>query len=329
MIKISVIVPIYNVEKYLKAALLSLKNQTYKNFEVIMVNDASTDNSLEIAKSFLKDERFKLEDCRINGGLSVARNIGMKRAKGKYVYFFDSDDLLPSNLFSILINNFNNVDLISFNSTNINLNSGSQISIRNIISNKIFNREAAIHILLNKRMEPAPWSYIFKKSLLRNHIVFPEGKNFEDITFTPQIISNISYMRLIKFNPAGYYYRANRSGSITNATNVQGFLKQFNDKRELYDRKLSFLLEHYSNSTDIYEWYVNELSFMYVDYHDTLYKVDQGLFDKLSNNIKNYSRFVQKNSFTRREKLFYLMATNNKLSKFLFKIRSLKRKLKI
>lgn len=102
---ISVIVPVYNVEMYLDDCLLSLKNQTYKNIEIIMVNDGSTDNSTNICKEFCKsDNRFILIEQK-NQGLGVARNTGIKHAKGKYLCFVDSDDLVHRDYIMIMYKN--------------------------------------------------------------------------------------------------------------------------------------------------------------------------------------------------------------------------------
>lgn len=90
---ITVIVTIYNREKFLKQCLESLQKQTYKNFEAIMVDDGSTDNSIEIAKSFTTDKRFQLITCE-HIGFSAVKNIGLDKAKGKYIIFLDSDDFV-------------------------------------------------------------------------------------------------------------------------------------------------------------------------------------------------------------------------------------------
>ena len=96
---ISVIVPIYNAELYLEQCLESIKNQTYKNFEVIMIDDGSTDKSQEICKKFSNsDKRFKLI-CQKNSGVSAARNKGISEATGKYIYFCDSDDFCNIDIF--------------------------------------------------------------------------------------------------------------------------------------------------------------------------------------------------------------------------------------
>ena len=93
---VSIIVPIYNVEKYLEKCIISLINQTYKNIEIILVNDGSPDNSLDICKKYqLKDERIVILD-KSNGGLSDARNYGIERAKGKYITCVDSDDYVSN-----------------------------------------------------------------------------------------------------------------------------------------------------------------------------------------------------------------------------------------
>ena len=89
--KISIIVPIYNVEKYIKQCLLSILEQSYKNLEIILVNDGTQDSSMEIIKSYLLDSRIKVIN-KENGGLSSARNRGLEIATGDYVAFIDSDD---------------------------------------------------------------------------------------------------------------------------------------------------------------------------------------------------------------------------------------------
>lgn len=100
---ITVIITIHNREKYLKQCLESLKNQTYKNFEAIMIDDGSTDNSLEIAKSFTEDSRFILIPCD-HVGFSAVKNIGLNKAQGKYIIFLDSDDFVYPYWLELLYN---------------------------------------------------------------------------------------------------------------------------------------------------------------------------------------------------------------------------------
>ena len=104
---ISVIVPVYNVEEYVEKCVLSIINQTYKNLEIILVDDGSTDNSGKICDEIaIKDNRIKVIHKK-NGGLSDARNVGIDIAKGDYLGFVDSDDYIDPDMYSILLNNMN------------------------------------------------------------------------------------------------------------------------------------------------------------------------------------------------------------------------------
>ncbi|WP_169393141.1 MULTISPECIES: glycosyltransferase family 2 protein [Psychrobacter] len=100
---VSVIVPVYNVEQYIDDCLNSIKQQSYKNLEIIMVEDCSTDNSLQMLQSHLDDKRIKLIQHKENRGLSAARNTGIKAATGEYLMFVDSDDIIDSNLISVCL----------------------------------------------------------------------------------------------------------------------------------------------------------------------------------------------------------------------------------
>ena len=115
--KLSVIVPVYNAEKKLSKCIESITNQTYKNLEIILIDDGSTDNSLKICTDYKeKDNRIKVIHCE-NGGVSKARNIGLKNCTGDLVTFIDSDDFIDVNTYEKCINIFNdyNVDSVRFN----------------------------------------------------------------------------------------------------------------------------------------------------------------------------------------------------------------------
>ena len=104
MIKVSVVIPIYNVEKYIEGCLKSICNQTLKDIEILCINDGTPDKSMKIVEKIAKkDKRIKIIN-KENGGLSSARNAGIDNAKGKYIYFIDSDDQLKENALEILYN---------------------------------------------------------------------------------------------------------------------------------------------------------------------------------------------------------------------------------
>lgn len=142
MVKLSVVVPIYNVEDYLAKCLDSIMNQTFSDFECIMVNDGTKDNSDKIALEYQnKDSRFKLLN-KANGGLSDARNAGMEIAKGKYIYFADSDDFLELDLFEKCIAKLEatDSDMVIFDVYQYYLKTNSKEIIRNKYDeNKVYN----------------------------------------------------------------------------------------------------------------------------------------------------------------------------------------------
>ena len=110
--KVSIIVPVYNAEKYLIRCVDSIINQTYKNLEIILINDGSIDNSLEIMKKYkVIDNRIIIIDKK-NEGVSIARNVGIKSSSGKYICFVDSDDYIENNMIQILDNG--DIDYCSF-----------------------------------------------------------------------------------------------------------------------------------------------------------------------------------------------------------------------
>ena len=137
----SVIMPVYNVEKFLSIALDSLKNQTFSDFEVICINDGSPDNSLAILEEYTKtDTRFKIINQK-NQGPGIARNNGLNNARGKYIVFLDPDDFLNTNSLTILHQVFTsqNPDIIQFNFNRCNEEDGSIIEERNFT--KLLNKQ--------------------------------------------------------------------------------------------------------------------------------------------------------------------------------------------
>lgn len=113
-IKVSIIIPVYGVEKYISQCLESVINQSYENIEIIVVNDGTKDNSMKIVEEYLLDERIKIIN-KENGGLASARNRGIEEATGEYIYFLDSDDWIEVNTIEVLVEESNNLDIIYSN----------------------------------------------------------------------------------------------------------------------------------------------------------------------------------------------------------------------
>ena len=293
---VSVVVPIFNVEKYLNESLNSLKKQTYKEFEVIMIDDASTDNSYRIAEKYLTDKRFKLFKNTVNKGLSGTRNRGIELATGKYIFYFDPDDLLPINLFELLVNEIklSQSDLLCFNY--LKFSDEFPQNVTSIVKKKEFNQTETIKLLLSKKLTPAPWAYLTYLDILKENklIRFPEGKNFEDITYIPYLITHINKLSLLKFDKGGYYYRVNRKGSITDVNNnLKKLTREINDRVTLDTVKYEYLSKNYEQLTDeIKNWYFDELIGLYIEKFNYLYEMPESanVFNEFRRTILNFTR---------------------------------------
>ncbi|MCH3993389.1 MAG: glycosyltransferase family 2 protein [Prevotella sp.] len=178
---ISIIIPVYNTEKYLRHCLDSVLAQTYKDFECILVDDGSTDDSGKICDEYMfKDERLKVFHKK-NGGASSARNVGLDNAEGKYITFCDADDYVESNWLSVFMSNIKDYDIVI---SSISQNQDSIITKR-IFPYNIHEIDLTWAIL---RLEGAPgflWNKCFKNDIIRkNHLRFNENyKIWEDEEF--------------------------------------------------------------------------------------------------------------------------------------------------
>ena len=210
---ISIIVPVYNVEPYLRRCVNSIINQTYKNLDIILVDDGSTDHSGEICDEYAtKDNRIKVIH-RENGGLSAARNTGLNIAKGEYVYFVDSDDYIERETCEIALSYAVNqqANIVCFGYREI-FPSGQIINHSMDFSGIIEKPEIIGKLVLEERgLRDFVWNKLFSRHLF-DDIKFPEGRTFEDI-FVMHRLFDCAYTIYIIPNILYNYNR--RDGSIT------------------------------------------------------------------------------------------------------------------
>src|SRR5690554_917151 len=235
---ISLIIPIYNVEDYLAQNLLSVKNQTYRNFEVILVNDGTTDLSASIAEDFVRvDERFKLIHQE-NKGLSGARNTGLKEAKGDYVFYLDSDDILEDTALELLVNAAvkYQADVVQGNfyydyPEYLLLNQQQQKEI------EVYNKKEAMSALLeHKTVLNFAWGKLIKTDLAKKH-EFPEGKFYEDTFWKYKVIHDVEKYVALK-QPVLYYLQ--RGSAISGAFSMRNL-----DQLEGEIQRLEFVKKNY------------------------------------------------------------------------------------
>lgn len=227
---ISIIIPVYNVQKYLKRCFDSVVNQTFKNFEVIVVDDGSTDSSLEICNKYAKsDSRFKIFH-KSNGGLSDARNYGLRYAKGKFISFVDSDDWLQNDaleyLYELLVKT--NADFSMAENRRCKRKSiyTNQINISEEIWDKSIFLKNLFKISTQINVQYA-WAKLFKRELFEN-IRFPVGLTNEDVPTIFEIAlssDKIAYSNKIVYN---YFFNEN---SIT----TQKFSEKRLDLLKIWD----------------------------------------------------------------------------------------------
>ena len=234
--KISVVVPCYNVSKYVSKCLDSILNQTYKNLEIILVEDCSTDNTLEILKEYeKKDKRIKLIKNKKNGGLSHARNVGIKESTGKYIGFVDSDDYIDLDFYEKLISSIiNEKSEVAVADIKVVYEETNVVTLSRCYEGNEFN----LLNVVNNGLAASACNKLFKKDLL-NKYEFAEGKVNEDIAVViPTLVnaSNISYV------DKSYYYYIQRGGSIQNSG--------FSDKRFDIFYGVDTTLERIKNSKD-------------------------------------------------------------------------------
>lgn len=226
---ISIIVPVYNVEEYLERCLSSLVNQTYKNIEIIVVNDGSPDASQKIIDKFTKKyPNLVFGYTKENGGLSDARNFGIKKSKGKYVIFVDSDDYVELDFCEYLYNLTQKykVDIACCSYCNNDEIVNNTESIYTIGQNDIFSS-----YVFEPYIKSCVWNKIYKRSLIKN-ILFDNVRITEDIIFNSKVLPKAK--RIVCSNLQKYHYNTLNISITRSSLNLEKI------KGVVYAHKLQF-----------------------------------------------------------------------------------------
>lgn len=320
MKKVSVIVPVYNVEEYIDKCLDTLTNQTFKDYELIIINDGSPDNSesiiLDYQKKYPKLIKYYKKE---NGGLSSARNYGIEKSTGEYLMFIDSDDYVSNDMVEKLYNKIDKEqsDMVICNYyrvtckgkfiKNYNINLGTT----NIKSNP--------EILLNKQ---AAWNKIYKKELFSQN-KFDEGKYYEDLRLIPKLYLEC---KKIAFIDDFCYYYIERDNSIMKDINLE---KNY-EIVEAIDSLITYYKSH-----NKYERYKEEIEFMMLD-NIMVSTFDRIICstDNIKNNLKRYWDFIDNNfpnyrvnkyikTWDKKRKLIYFLNSHKLyfITKLIFKMK--------
>lgn len=214
MVKISIIIPIYNSEKYLKSCLDSVINQSYKDIEIVLINDGSKDGSLNICEEYKRnDKRIKIIN-NTNHGVSYTRNCGIKVSKGEYITFIDSDDIIDKDYIRDLVSSSDGVDLVMCGFNEIVDNDKGYFLEKIVLSNKniLTGNLKKDYKYLIKYFMPS-WAKLFKLSIINKYnIKFPENLLIsEDQVFNRNYIKYVKKYKFIDKCLYNYYKRENNS----------------------------------------------------------------------------------------------------------------------
>ena len=270
---VSVIIPAYNIEDYIGRCLDSIISQTYKNLEIIVVDDGSRDYTGEILDNYAKKDRRIKVIHKENGGLSDARNKGIEIATGEYIGFVDSDDYIASDMFETLFNlaknHHSNLAMVSFDEVNEN---------DHIINPKQYTNQIqtldCVHsikeLLIDDKIQNYVWNKLYHRDLFET-IRFPEGKSFEDISIMIEVFEKAN--GIVYFDSPKYHY-LKRSTSIVNAHSH----KTVEDHVEVLTKRYQYLEGKYPE-IEFYNAY-SFFSMMLFFYKNTLVFDFEDLFQK-------------------------------------------------
>ena len=313
--KISVIVPVYNVEEYLGKCQNSLVNQTLKDIEIIIVNDGTKDNSEKIINKFLKKYNNIKYYKKENGGLSSARNYGISKASCKYIGFVDSDDYIDKTMYERLYNKIISDDYDVALCDLYRVYDEKLVYTSSNVKNDLKNKKEIQEAMLN--IYPTVWNKLYKKELF-NEIKFKENVWFEDV--------EILHKMFIKFNKIGVvkeplYYYVQRSGAITSKVNnkIYDYISNMNGVIEYHKKNNTFI-----ENKDILEYcYVR---YIYATFVKRVMELPIAEFKKALNmaieNVNdNFPNYRKNKLFYRSTKGIYLILFNKSLALIIYKIK--------
>jgi len=296
--KVSVIIPCYNAECYLEKCIESLLNDKLSDKELIFINDGSKDNTLNKLKKFQKKYNNIIIINQENSGQGVARNKGLKKAKGEYIFFLDVDDYIEKNA---LYNSYSFAK--KHKSDYVYFDYYEHYHEKDvIIKNYITDDEKKNAVLANF----APWGKLIKKSLIDNiNFKFLEHKIYEDVAVIPFLAASSNNPKYLN-EPLYYYNMTNMS-----TTRKKEYDKKYEDMIYVSDYLYNLFKKH-----DLLESYYEEIQYIFLDsilksgvLKLAKYKEGLPIINKLRKNVKSKFKHLLKNKYYKKEKIYYKFTT--------------------
>ncbi|MDH1603612.1 MULTISPECIES: glycosyltransferase family 2 protein [unclassified Empedobacter] len=302
---ISIIIPIYKVEAYLRNCLESIRNQTYTNFEVLLINDGSPDNSEQICLEFeQKDTRFNYF-YKENGGVSSARNLGLEKAVGKWVVFVDSDDTVEKNYLNDFVLNINDDKSLVLQDFIKKMDNELIFGFQGY-ENITLNLPNDLNILLNnyKLTQGYLWNKIFNKDLIiNNKLRFNDNLNFcEDEIFYLKYIEFINEINII--SKSNYIYNIRRESLSFTIPSFEEYL--------IYINEFQYFLVYLKNnisSSDYYRYVQKKINYNFNYIFNTIILKNKNLSNNILINQLIELRFIY-------DKYLYLIQANTLKERF-------------
>ncbi|MCR5206248.1 MAG: glycosyltransferase [Lachnospiraceae bacterium] len=264
---VSIIIPVYNVLPYLKESIDSAINQTYKDIEIIIVDDGSDDGSESVCDMYKKDSRVKVVHQK-NQGLSSARNTGLDIATGDYIAFLDSDDIFLPEMIQTMLEGIeksnSDIAVCGYNKVNSKGNltgkKSKKLQCLQIEKEETITKEEAVRCLISK-LRTCVWNKLFRKKLWEN-IRFPEGKVFEDVWVLPELLERTNRIHLI---PRSLVIYRQRPGSITSSLDLKKLEEKISSRKNLEDILSKYTLKEPEKYYAFHEDIARQLTVCYAE----------------------------------------------------------------
>lgn len=319
MVKVSVVIPVYNVESYLEDCLNSVLHQTLTDIEVICVNDGSTDKSLSILEKYAKKDKRLTIVNQENMGHAVATNVGMTYTTGEYLFLMDSDDIIEFNALELTYKKAkeNDVDFVIFKAINYDNAEGkyyetksySMKEVYSQVQDKVFSYEDVKDLIFT--MSVTPWSKLYnRKFILENNISFPEGLIFDDNIFFWEALFNakrIVFLNEFLFIRRFYSTSSTNNGDLRFLDSIEinnliwKTFRKFNHfdyhKNYLYNSKILSIYNRYTKIKD--------------EYKDIFFHEMKKAYMMILNDEDLFNDFLENVSENNKKLFFQVLSTEN------------------
>ncbi|OWK74513.1 hypothetical protein CBW16_03645 [Flavobacteriaceae bacterium JJC] len=300
--KISIIVPVYNVDKYLAACIESIINQTYKNLEIILVNDGSTDASGKIMDDYvLRESRIKAIH-QDNAGVAVARNTGLQNVTGHFISFIDADDVIAPHFYETMLRSLidNEADIVECDFMRFaNINEIGEHPYSGKPAEKIYDTAKALELLIKEEIKQMPCNKLFTAEVNKG-ITFPPGKKHEDDFWAFQVIGNAK--RVVQRDEVLYFYRTHVESNMGRPYNLTRL-----DGLSAIEERICYVKEHFPQLENLATKSFLQGSMWHYQKITKHSEIDSGMISRknILNKVKAYHAKTDFKGWTFKEKFWY------------------------